>query len=49
MVARVAPVNGAPFFNHWYVIGAVPATPAEKVAVFPALVPTLTGWVVMKD
>ncbi len=33
----------APFLAHWYVIGAVPETPTEKVAVCPIATFTLLG------
>ena len=40
---EVAPLIAAPFFFHWYVIGAVPVAATLNVAVCPAVIFALAG------
>ena len=42
---EVAPLIAAPFFFHWYVIGAVPVAATLNVAVCPAAIFALAGCV----
>ena len=39
----VAPLRAAPFFIHWYCMGAVPVAATLKVAAWPARIFTLAG------
>jgi len=46
---RLAPsASGWPLRNHWYESGAVPPAETQKVAVVPARLVRLAGWLVIK-
>jgi len=42
-VEEIAPLIAAPFFFHWYVIGAVPVAATLKVAAWPTVIFALAG------
>jgi hypothetical protein len=45
----VAPLMAVPFFFHWYVRVPVPVAATMKVAVCPAVMDWLAGWVVIES
>ena len=44
---EIAPPIAAPFLLHWYAMGDVPVAAILKVAVWPARMLALDGWVEM--